>query len=141
MRKTVASIALATCALVVLPAQAGGGETAAGAAFGAVTGALLGHHSGGRDGAIVGGALGGAIGAAIGSEYRRDDVRYVDYRYDNDRRYYRGPNRVIVRENYYPRRPVIVERRVVIRDHAHCRDHRHRHGHGRRGEYRRYDRH
>ena len=123
MRKTLASIAFVACAVGALPAQAGDGETAAGAALGAVTGALLGHHSGGRDGAIVGGALGGAIGAAIGSEYNRDNVRYVDHRdryYDN-RHYDRGHSRIIIRD-YYPRPPVHVDRRIVIRDYDNCHD-------------------
>jgi Glycine zipper len=136
MRNTLASIALATCTLGVLPAYAGGdGETAAGAALGAVTGALLGHHSGGRDSAIVGGALGGAIGAAIGSEYHRDNVRRVDHReryYDNDRHYDRGHSNIIVRDHHYSRPPVYVDRRIVIRDYDNCHD-------GWRGNHRRND--
>lgn len=122
MRKTFVSIALAASALTMVPARAGGdGEAAVGAALGAVTGALIGHHSGGRDGAIVGGALGGAIGAAVGSNYDRHDVRHVDYRdryYNNDRR----PSKIIIRDHYYPRPPVYVDRRIVIRDYDNCHD-------------------
>lgn len=138
MRKTLVSLALLGSALAVAPtAQAEHGDTAVGAAIGAVSGAFLGHYSGGRDGAIVGGALGGAIGAAIGNDYGRDRVRYVDHReryYDYDRRHYRGPSKIIIRDHhYYP--PRYVDRRIIIRDRDHCYDGDWRRDHWRHGHH------
>ena len=105
MKKTLATLAMASLLALAVGCTATQQGAGVGAAIGAGAGAIIGHntHAGSGAGALIGGAVGGLGGALAGDAIGRhqEHERWQDRRI-NESYYDNGPRRQSSPPSYYP---------------------------------------